>query len=111
MERINTAIGKFKESEFGELVSNLKDISDKSPVKKAEAEPGQLQPEQDIERTNAPRIPELTRAETVSRPIGLNLGSNREERTSLSFDQIKDMQRSSITDLVARLRTQRRLFG
>jgi hypothetical protein len=74
----------------------------------------QVEPEQAIEQPSPRRELQLSRAETVSAPIGLNLaiGRGREgEEPPLSIDQLKGMQSSGILDLVSQLRTQRRLFG
>ena len=108
LKRIMATVQKFRESELGQIVENVKEIGDKNPPRETQADPGTPQAEQQLAPEPQLRVPQLERA--ASADLGLAKGG-KDKEPPLTLAQIRELQRSGILDLVAQLRTQRRLFG
>jgi hypothetical protein len=98
-------------ADFLETFSKAKEFKDRAEslggVREAERGDTTLPAEPSIPSSPQMQVPQLNQAQTAD--LGLSKGKDGER--PLTFAELKELQRSGILNLVADLRTQRRLFG
>lgn len=108
VKKISASLDEFKETEVGELVSNVQELQERLPqASRPSRGASSASPEQAVASLALSPVPQLSRAETTSFPRGggdLNLAGRGGGSLATSRPE-------AIEELIAELRLNRRSFG